>query len=1039
MPFNTAIHKQYQEIYETYTQKYGPKVCVCMCVGRFYEFYATQKKETQQCDNNVKERVEFLGIQCATYPDEKLGDCVGLVAGFPDYTLDKWAGKLTQAGWHVVVVDQNPQTSSAGKIQRNVSRVLSPGTHVECAETNASFYLASVYFDASHADTSPPKFGVVALDLTDGETMLYEGQAMGSGNTWHADDLRHFFQMYPPREVVYVWRGPHMYQPDEEILRRNLYLPTCPIYDVSEQSEIQDSLQRAEFLRRCFTPKTSMPIYTWLHITEKPCTERALTFCMRFVEDHVSNLLGSLQAPKAWHPEASLRIVNNALQQLNILQTDTNKVCVETLFLSPYTAFGKRAFQTYLCTPIADVEELQGRQSKIRWFLSESQKLQQDIQSCLRLIYDLPRIHRKIVRGSIGANDIYQCWQSYMAIQQLLGFLDFPDSPYQTNKIQTQIEICLQVLQTEFDLTNLTQAMESPEMYSFLDSEKYPMSKESEKSCLQVIQASQEWLEELYKDCKKQVAGVSPNFSESIYFKTTEKNRFHLYTTNSSCKILEALHGKKQTRWAKFGIKQLKSGSTLSHPELDEFQERFDVASSQLQRNIQKEMKEACIVYASETQELWNSIQDFVTQIDLCVSFAKTSEKYGWIPPTYVSSNVGSVEIQNLRHPLIEYQKTRSALVTHNVSLGKADSHGWLLYGMNASGKSSLMKAVGIAVILAQVGCYVPATSMTISPFQKIATRILNQDNLWAGLSSFAVEMSELRDIFQVADAKTLVLGDELCSGTESVSATSIVAAGIQWLHQKGARYVLATHLHDLMKLPGVTQCAGLKVWHLHVEYDRVRDLLVYHRNLKPGPGNTLYGLEVARALHLPQDMIALAQQYRTTLLGSTTLEEAPQSAWNRSIVRKECEICHCEITKDLEVHHIQERHNATQNRRNQDGTGLHDVRNLVVLCEACHDAHHAGQIQIQPMVDTSIGTIRPDTSNSESSSSDSSVAPEIKSLEKYRYVKKEQFTEEEMGQIEGILKKHKGLHAKLLLFQIQKQYPEIKITLSQLQSIIKK
>jgi DNA mismatch repair protein MutS len=358
---------------------------------------------------------------------------------------------------------------------------------------------------------------------------------------------------------------------------------------------------------------------------------------------------------------------------------------------------------------------------------------------------------------------------------------------------------------------------------------------------------------------------------------------------------------------------------------------------------------------------------------------------------------------------------------------------------MNASGKSSLMKAVGIAVILAQVGCYVPATSMTIAPFQKIATRILNQDNLWAGLSSFAVEMSELRDIFQVADAKTLVLGDELCSGTESVSATSIVAAGIQWLHQKGARYVLATHLHDLMKLPGVTNCAGLKVWHLHVEYDRVQDLLIYHRNLKPGAGNTLYGLEVARALHLPHDMILLAQQYRTTLLGSTSLEEAPQSAWNRSMIRKECEICHCEITKDLEVHHIQERQHATSRHRNQDGTGLHDARNLVVLCETCHDAHHAGQIHIQPIVDTSIGAIRPDTSSSESSSSDSSVAPELKSLEKYRYVKKEQFTEEEMKQIMSIVKKHKGLHVKLLLFQIQKQHPEIEITLSQLQAIVKK
>ena len=1055
MPFNTAIHKQYQEIYQEYTQQYGPKVCVCMCVGRFYEFYATQNKETQQCDNNVKELVDFLGIQCATYPDEKLGDRIGLVAGFPDYTLDKWAGKLTQSGWHVVVVDQQPQTSTASKISRQVSRVLSPGTHIESAETNVPFYLACVYFDANHADTSPPKFGVVALDVTDGETILYEGQAMGSGNTWHADDLRHFFQMYPPREVIYVWRGPHMYQPEEETFRRNLYLPHCPMYDYSERPEIQQTFQRAEFLRRCFTPKTSLPIHTWLQITDKPLTEFALTFCMRFVEDHVSNLLGSLQPPKVWHPESSLRIVNNALQQLNILQSEANKVCVETLFLSPYTAFGKRAFQTYLCTPITDIATLQGRQDKIAWFLSQNTKLQQDIQSCLRLMYDIPRIHRKIVRGSIGANDVYQCYQSYMAVQQLLSFLEISDSPFQTVKIQKHVDKCIEYLQAEFMIANLSQAIESPEIYSFLDADKYQTSKVSENSCLEILQKSQTWLQELYKDCKKQVAGVSPNFAESIYFKTTEKNRFHLYTTNSSLKILEALQGKKQTPWSKFSIKNLKSGSTLSHPDLDVFQEQFDAASSQLQRNLLKEVKEACIVYASETQDFWVPIQEFVTEIDLCVSFAKTSEKYGWVPPTYQESSVGSVEIQNLRHPLIEYQKTRSALVTHNVSLGKEDSHGWLLYGMNASGKSSLMKAVGIAVILAQVGCYVPATSMTLSPFQKIATRILNQDNLWAGLSSFAVEMSELRDIFQVADAKTLVLGDELCSGTESVSATSIVAAGIQWLHQKGSRYVLATHLHDLMKLSGVTSCAGLKVWHLQVEYDRVKDLLIYHRNLKPGPGNTLYGLEVAKALHLPHDMIALAHQYRQTLLGSTSLEEAPKSSWNSAIVRKECEICHNTITKDLEVHHIQERHDAV-NGRNKDGTGVHDMRNLVVLCEACHDSHHAGKLHIPSLVDTSEGperkvqkerTMSPDSITHEfasttESGSDSSVAPELKSLEKYRYIPKKQeskFTEEEMMQIEGILKKHKGLHAKLLLFQIQKQYPLIEITLSQLQTILKK
>ena len=107
---------------------------------------------------------------------------------------------------------------------------------------------------------------------------------------------------------------------------------------------------------------------------------------------------------------------------------------------------------------------------------------------------------------------------------------------------------------------------------------------------------------------------------------------------------------------------------------------------------------------------------------------------------------------------------------------------------------------------------------MTLRPFHRIATRILNQDNLWAGLSSFAVEMSELREILAVADSHTLVLGDELCAGTESISGTAIVAAGIEFLHKVGARFVLATHLHDLMKLQVITGLNALRIWHLHVE-----------------------------------------------------------------------------------------------------------------------------------------------------------------------------------------------------------------------------
>ena len=324
---------------------------------------------------------------------------------------------------------------------------------------------------------------------------------------------------------------------------------------------------------------------------------------------------------------------------------------------------------------------------------------------------------------------------------------------------------------------------------------------------------------------------------------------------------------------------------------------------------------------------------------------------------------------------------------------------------MNASGKSSLMKAIGISVLLAQIGSYVPARSMTLVPFHILATRILNQDNLWAGLSSFAVEMSELRDMFQVADTKTLVLGDELCSGTESISATAIVAAGIEYLHTSGSCFVLATHLHDLNKLPKIMKLPKLQIWHLHVEYDRVRDILVYHRVLKPGSGSSMYGLEVARALHLPSDVIEAAYAFRRELLGEITIENAPVSSWNSELIKQSCE--RCGSFSNLHIHHSQEQQDASQGR-NSDGTALNHPRNLVVVCEGCHQQHHAEEITIGPVEDTSEGPAR-------------SVSR--KTIITKRLKQKPAFSLEQVEAIKAIRTKYPNLHPKLLVFQIQKEH----------------
>jgi DNA mismatch repair protein MutS len=264
---------------------------------------------------------------------------------------------------------------------------------------------------------------------------------------------------------------------------------------------------------------------------------------------------------------------------------------------------------------------------------------------------------------------------------------------------------------------------------------------------------------------------------------------------------------------------------------------------------------------------------------------------------------------------------------------------------------------VGIAVILAQAGCPVPARSFKFSPFQSLFTRILNTDNLWSGLSSFAVEMTELREIVGRAGPRSLVLGDELCSGTESVSATALVGASLQYLHERGVRFIFATHLHGLA--PIIKDLNGMKVWHLKVRYDSAADRLIYERTLTPGAGSSLYGLEVARAMNLPADLIDRAMAIRRGLLGTGTDVDAPLSQWNPLLQRRVCERCGVDVLGELEVHHIEEQAVADEVGRLPSGQHKDHVRNLIVVCRACHDLHHAGKITIRPMQQTSDGPLR--------------------------------------------------------------------------------
>ena len=267
-----------------------------------------------------------------------------------------------------------------------------------------------------------------------------------------------------------------------------------------------------------------------------------------------------------------------------------------------------------------------------------------------------------------------------------------------------------------------------------------------------------------------------------------------------------------------------------------------------------------------------------------------------------------------------------------------------MLYGTNAVGKTSLIRALGISVVMAQAGLYVPCSSFVYKPYYSIFSRILGNDNLFKGLSTFAVEMSELRVILKMADEGSLILGDELCSGTETESALSIFVAGLIKLHEKQSSHIFATHFHEIVHYNEIESLDKLALKHMSVHYDRVRDALVYDRKLKDGPGDKMYGLEVCKSLHLDEEFMDLAYTIRSKYFPETQspLEQSETKYNAKKVKTTLCELCNKNIGKEIHLLQHQQEANEIGFIQNEKGTfHKNHVANLMNVCENCHDEIH--------------------------------------------------------------------------------------------------
>ena len=370
--------------------------------------------------------------------------------------------------------------------------------------------------------------------------------------------------------------------------------------------------------------------------------------------------------------------------------------------------------------------------------------------------------------------------------------------------------------------------------------------------------------------------------------------------------------------------------------------------------NVQKE---SIRVYENIMKEIetghvdnLDKIASFITRLDLIQSKAYVAHEYNYSMPILEDHSHSFVHAYDLRHVLIEHLQQDETYVPNNIFLNKAlesneeDDYesGNLLYGTNAVGKTSFIRALGICVIMAQCGMYVPCSKLVFKPYTGVYSRIIGNDNLFRGLSTFAVEMSELRVILKEANKNSLILGDELCSGTELQSALSIFVSGLEKMYNKQSSFIFATHFHEIVNYDEIKSMKHLGIKHMEVIYNRELDELVYDRKIKEGSGTNTYGLEVCKSLHLDQDFLTRAYDIRDKYFKefAGTLTKGT-SRYNANKILGVCEMCKNEL--GTEVHHIE--HQKDANEKGYVGTVHKNHKaNLMNICEKCHDEIHRNE-----------------------------------------------------------------------------------------------
>jgi DNA mismatch repair protein MutS len=602
-----------------------------------------------------------------------------------------------------------------------------------------------------------------------------------------------------------------------------------------------------------------------------------------------------------------------------------------------------------LLNPIIDIKLLEESYSMIE------HGLQTEFE-CIFEMKDIEKIIRKIIHKKASPSDYYYLYDCCITLKQKIYSLDEKIKKH-IEKDRTWIEIMYieDELNRFFDIEKcktLNIPFDEPIIQKGISLE-LDIALQNKIENKEKIQALLEHLNKVYfsidKKCKDAVKIHETN--SGCYFLVTKKRCSILkkkLDTSINIEFLSSYSKQKETFTIKANeFKYSEYNGNTDCIESDQISQLFKLmgTSNDVYLNVLKETYEK--MYDIAYTFSYENIVECIRKLDVLNTKCELAKNYNYCKPTIQKDISGSndhssfLKMTGLRHALIEHLEKNEIYVTNDIELG-TDNQGILLFGTNAVGKTSLIKSIGTCLIMAQAGLYVPCTSMIYYPYEYIFTRIIGNDNIFKGLSTFGVEMSELRVILQKCNKNSLILGDELCSGTEIDSALSIFTAGLETMYERKSSFIFATHFHEIQHFDEIKKMSGLKLKHLKVQYNRELQKLVYDRKLADGAGDSIYGLEVCKSLHLPDEFMRRAYEIRNKYMKETNIDAnvltLKTTSHNREKIRGICEFCKTRI--GTEIHHLQYQKNATKTGHIGHFHKNHKA-NLASICEECHDKIH--------------------------------------------------------------------------------------------------